>query len=238
MKKRGTRGAVMLETVILLPVILIIVFYLLQMIFVLLAKEVTYYAAYCGARAALVYNPADYADTNRVGSGGGVVGEAACTVLSWISQSVEGSEPLKIAASEGDYEVPRSENIRNQVSVKIVEGLTLPYGEEELKKLNIEKLEEAFPIVRVTVTFKCPLLIPLGGRIFAGLANSPFQSEAKDTVSTFAELVAAGAAKEDKRGWLYNYIEVQETCSLAKPYNTATFPLVPEDDKYILRGTR
>ncbi len=228
----------MLETVILLPVILIIVFYLLQMIFVLLAKEVTYYAAYCGARAALVYNPADYADTNRVGSGGGVVGEAACTVLSWISQSVEGSEPLKIAASEGDYEVPRSENIRNQVSVKIVEGLTLPYGEEELKKLNIEKLEEAFPIVRVTVTFKCPLLIPLGGRIFAGLANSPFQSEAKDTVSTFAEVVAAGAAKEDKRGWLYNYIEVQETCSLAKPYNTATFPLVPEDDKYILRGTR
>ena len=238
MKKRGTRGAVMLETVILLPVILIIVFYLLQMIFVLLAKEVTYYAAYCGARAALVYNPADYADTNRGGSGGGVVGEAACTVLSWISQSVEGSEPLKIAASEGDYEVPRSENIRNQVSVKIVEGLTLPYGEEELKKLNIEKLEEAFPIVRVTVTFKCPLLIPLGGRIFAGLANSPFQSEAKDTVSTFAEVVAAGAAKEDKRGWLYNYIEVQETCSLAKPYNTATFPLVPEDDKYILRGTR
>lgn len=238
MKKRGTRGAVMLETVILLPVILIIIFYLLQMIFVLLAKEVTYYAAYCGARAALVYNPADYADTNRVGSGGGVVGEAACTVLSWISQSVEGSEPLKIAASEGDYEVPRSENIRNQVSVKIVEGLTLPYGEEELKKLNIEKLEEAFPIVRVTVTFKCPLLIPLGGRIFAGLASSPFQSEAKDTVSTFAEVVAAGAAKEDKRGWLYNYIEVQETCSLAKPYNTATFPLVPEDDKYILRGAR
>lgn len=238
MKKRGTRGAVMLETVILLPVILIIVFYLLQMIFVLLAKEVTYYAAYCGARAALVYNPADYADTNRVGSGGGVVGEAACTVLSWISQSVEGSEPLKIAASDGDYEVPRSENIRNQVSVKIVEGLSLPYSEEELKKLNIEKLKEPFPIVRVTVTFKCPLLIPLGGRIFAGLANSPFQSEAKDTVSTFAEVVAAGAAKEDKRGWLYNYIEVQETCSLAKPYNTATFPLVPEDDKYILRGTR
>lgn len=238
MKKRGTRGAVMLETVILLPVILIIIFYLLQMIFVLLAKEVTYYAAYCGARAALVYNPADYADTNRVGSGGGVVGEAACTVLSWISQSVEGSEPLKIAASDGDYEVPRSENIRNQVSVKIVEGLSLPYSEEELKKLNIEKLKEPFPIVRVTVTFKCPLLIPLGGRIFAGLANSPFQSEAKDTVSTFAEVVAAGAAKEDKRGWLYNYIEVQETCSLAKPYNTATFPLVPEDDKYILRGTR
>lgn len=238
MKKRGTRGAVMLETVILLPVILIIIFYLLQMIFVLLAKEVTYYAAYCGARAALVYNPADYADTNRVGSGGGVVGEAACTVLSWISQSVEGSEPLKIAASDGDYEVPRSENIRNQVSVKIVEGLSLPYSEEELKKLNIEKLKEPFPIVRVTVTFKCPLLIPLGGRIFAGLANSPFQSEAKDTVSTFAEVVAAGAAKEDKRGWLYNYIEVQETCSLAKPYNTATFPLVPEDDKYILRGAR
>lgn len=238
MKKRGTRGAVMLETVILLPVILIIIFYLLQMIFVLLAKEVTYYAAYCGARAALVYNPADYADTNRVGSGGGVVGEAACTVLSWISQSVEGSEPLKIAASEGDYEVPRSENIRNQVSVKIEEGLSLPYSEEELKKLNIEKLKEPFPIVRVTVTFKCPLLIPLGGRIFAGLANSPFQSEAKDTVSTFAEVVAAGAAKEDKRGWLYNYIEVQETCSLAKPYNTATFPLVPEDDKYILRGAR
>ena len=255
MKKRGTRGAVMLETVILLPVILIIIFYLLQMIFVLLAKEVTYYAAYCGARAALVYNPADYADTNRVGSGGGVVGEAACTVLSWISQSVEGSEPLKIAASEGDYEVPRSENIRNQVSVKIVELLNKPsqlrYDDtivypmggdmgrsNSSSNIYATSPNSEFPIVRVTVTFKCPLLIPLGGRIFAGLANSPFQSEAKDTVSTFAEVVAAGAAKEDKRGWLYNYIEVQETCSLAKPYNTATFPLVPEDDKYILRGAR
>lgn len=231
MKRRGEHGAIMLETLMILPVLLMLIFYLLQLVFVLLAKEMTYYAAYCGARAAMVYNPADYE-----GEGGGVVGEAACSALAWISQSVEGSTPLKIPVTNGEYDIPRSENIRNQVTVSIDETLPDPAGD---KTANRESPNEA-PMVTVTVNFRCPLLIPVGGRIIAGFARNPLKndSRAKDTVSQFGDVIRQGAETEDERGWFYNYLNIQETCSLGKPYNTATFPRVPDDDAHILRGTR
>lgn len=215
-------GAIALETVMILPVLLLIILYLLQLIFVLLAKEMTYYASYCGARAALVYNPADY----NV-SGGGVVGEAVCTVLAWVSQSVEGSTPLKIPAAGGEeYTIPRSDHVRQQVKVTIREGLST---------------DKAFPMVSVMVDFKCPLLIPVGGRIFAGLTRDKKGDSGivgGDPVSDFAEIVRRGAENEEGRGWLYNYITISETCSLGKPYNTVTFPRIPQEDAFIMRGAK
>jgi len=222
-------GAIALETVLILPVLLLIILYLLQLIFVLLAKEMTYYASYCGARAALVYNPSDY----NV-SGGGVVGEAVCTVLAWVSQSVEGSTPLKIPVDGGeDYTIPRSDHVRKQVQVTIREGLSTD--------MENPRSDEDFPMVSVTVDFKCPLLIPVGGRIFAGLTrdkNREPRVAGGDTVSEFADIVARGAENEEGRGWLYNYITISETCSLGKPYNTVTFPRIPQEDAFIMRGAK
>jgi len=226
MKKRNVRGAIALETVMILPLLLMIVFYLLQLIFVLLAKEMTYYAAYCGARAALVYNPSDYNTP-----GGGVVGEAACTVLAWISQSVEGSEPLKIPVEDGSYDIPRSDNVRKQVTVTIEEGLNVT-------PTAGSRQGGEFPMVTVTVDFKCPLLIPLGGRMIAGFAKKPLSSYPESSpVNALGDAVRRGAETEE-RGWLYNFIEIRETCSLAKPYNTVTFPRVSQNDVFITKGAQ
>ena len=57
---KDEHGSMMMEAVLVLPIFVLIVFFIIQMTFVWTAKQMTYYAAYCGARAALVYNPADY----------------------------------------------------------------------------------------------------------------------------------------------------------------------------------
>ena len=220
----------MLETVMILPLLMLLISYMFQLFIVLLAREMTYYAAYCGARAALVYNPSDYSEDKD----GGVVKEAACTALAWISQSVEGSKPLRIPAINDDYTVPRSDSVRQQVSVSIEEGLLT--DEKKLKELYAGRPSsvEEFPVVAVTVTFNCPLLIPIGGRIFSGLARTPHDKMPNgDPVADLVELTIRGAEVEEGRGWLYNYIGIQDTCVLGKPYNTFTFPLIPKEDAFI-----
>ena len=81
---RRQNGSMLLEAAITMPLYVILVFVIIQMSFVWVAKEVTHYAAYCGARAALVYNPVDYAPSRDYG----VVKKAAMTPLSWISWSL------------------------------------------------------------------------------------------------------------------------------------------------------
>ena len=105
-------GSMILEAAITMPLFVIIVFVIIQMSFVWVAKEVTHYAAYCGARAALVYNPADYAPSRDYG----VVKKAAMTPLSWISWSLNASSDwsnFKI----GWTDVPLNENGRELAHV-------------------------------------------------------------------------------------------------------------------------
>lgn len=132
---KDEKGSIMLETVLVLPIFVLIIFFLIQISFVWTAKQMTYYAAYCGARAALVYNPKDYhAEKQNDGSWRtngfirkGVVHQAACTVLSWISWSIAGNDLTQGASLAyyngqgaellnfwiGNYQVPLSSNIRN-----------------------------------------------------------------------------------------------------------------------------
>lgn len=196
MKPRD-EGSVLLESVLILPVLMMIIFFMIQFPFVLLAKQMTYYAAYCGARSTLVYNPLDYrTDTGK----SGVVHRTACTVLAWISHSTTGSSPIRIPVRGGqsEYEIPRSDNVYNQVTVAITE----PPG---------ESLEE-IPTVTVDVYFDFPLLIPYGGLLVA---------------------MFSGEEITDSDGW--HYVRLKESCTLAKPYRTETYPLMPEEDRTILK---
>lgn len=184
----GKRGSVMLEAVLVLPIFIFIVFFFVQSTFVWTARQMTLYAAYCAARAALVYNPVDYAGD------GGVAKRAACEVLGWISFSHKGSEPIKIPVQTGDYILPASDDISNQVSVKI------------------EEKSEDLPVVTATVDFKYPLIVPFGGLLFV--------CDSKSSGGYFAD-------SED--GW--HYLRITESYTLAKPYRTETFPLMPDEDK-------
>lgn len=214
MKRTDDKGSMMLEAVLILPILVLFIFFLIQITFVWTAKEMTYYAAYCGARAALVYNPEDYSkDLN-----GGVVKQAACSVLSWMSWSYTGASAYRVV----DYEVPLSNNIQKQVSVDIEENWD----------------DDALPAVTVGVTFKFPLFIPFGGPVvayfFGAGMNGVDTSGSMDY--NFYATNAKAAVKGldfDSKNELYS-IPLTEYCTLAKPYRTETFPLMPKADRKVL----
>lgn len=292
MKLRDERGSIMLETVLILPIFVLIIFFIIQITFVWTAKQMTYYAAYCGARAALVYNPADYhAVKQKDGSWKtegfirkGIVHHAACAVLSWISWSIGGydlsqgmglfhltdsavNELLNFRIST--YLVPLSSNVRNQVSVNVSEFEKIESEKKEENNNNSGEEEpaaihEQFPAVTVTVAFKCPLFIPLGGPVVAYFfgANDqvciPTYETQKIIVEKNGECVVdtvitkdsigiggftayngdlvharlqAGGNYTESNGRSYYSIVLKESCTMAKPYKTDTYPLMPKIDK-------
>ncbi len=254
---RDKNGSIMLESVMVLPIFVILVFYLIQMTFVWAAKQMTYYAAYCGARAALVYNPKDYcADLQTDGSWKtdgfvrqGVVHEAASTVLSWISWSLNGNDYNNFWI--GTYSVPLSSTVRNQVSVSVTEYEKIgPNKNETDQKGNATKAEihEQYPAVTVSVKFRFPLFIPLGGMIvgyFFGandeiciptgdaIGLGGFTATNGDSVHNYMKM--RGNYTDNGNGLSYYSMTLTESCTLAKPYKTDTFPLMPKQDKPILQ---
>jgi hypothetical protein len=272
MKFKDEHGSLMMEAVLVLPIFVLIVFFVIQMTFVWTAKQMTYYAAYCGARAALVYNPADYgAEKQGDGSwstGGfvnkGVVHQAACTVLSWVSWSLAGYDlsggrglfyTNNGALNElknlrlGTYSVPLSSNVRNQVFVDISEygNLGGTSGSKSGGKAQEAPIEEQLPAVTVRVRFRCPLFIPLGGPVVAyfyganSLPGGTGTDLVRDSISVggfnasggteiHAKLVSQGDYAESGPISYYSMV-LEESCTMAKPYKTDTYPLMPKEDK-------
>ncbi|MBP5301236.1 MAG: pilus assembly protein, partial [Victivallales bacterium] len=154
---RTSQGSVAMEAVLVLPIFVIIVFVILQISLVWGAKQLVAYAAYCGARAALVYNPADYDAkkqkdghwaTPSLATGGsqrGVVHFASCTALSWVSWSLTDKPRLDANATfagtaagmqgrdfmlGGVTAVPLSSQVRSQVRVSVTEFETIGGGKQ------------------------------------------------------------------------------------------------------------
>ena len=82
------RGSVLMEFVIVAPMLLLLIFGIIQFAYIFMAKQLTFYAAYSAARTALVYNPKDYRDNSGTGafySNKGPLYLAACTIMSWMN---------------------------------------------------------------------------------------------------------------------------------------------------------
>ena len=108
----------------------------------------------------------------------------------------------------------------------------------------------SLPAVTVKVAFKCPLFIPLGGPLIAyffgagsakgvdtGGAISVGGFTAPDAASVHSELQSGG--NYTKSGaWEYYSIVLEESCTMAKPYKTDTFPLMAEEDKTLMGMTK
>ena len=272
MTSKSEHGSIMLEAVLVLPIFVLIVFYVIQMTFVWTAKQMTYYAAYCGARAALVYNPADYGAEKQGDGGwqtggfvrGGVVHQAACTVLSWVSWSIGGYDMSggnglfysnNGALNEmknlrlGTYAVPLSSNVQNQVSVNVSEYTNLggTSGKKSDGKAGEAPIEEQLPAVTVRVRFKFPLFIPLGGPVVAYFYGA-HDSNGDDALALTEGSVGVGGFTATNGGevhdslaahgnytesgsWSYYSMVLEESCTMAKPYKTDTFPLMSSEDK-------
>lgn len=280
MKCRDDRGSVLLEAVLVLPIFVLIIFFIIQMTFVWTAKQMTYYAAYCGARAALVYNPADYGAEQRTDGSwstgglirGGVVHHAACSALSWVSWSIAGYDPFGTGLfymqdrvtneffniKVGNYSVPLSSNVRNQVAVEVKEFEEISDDSSQSQNGNGERsaapIEKQFPAVTVRVSFRFPLFIPIGGPLIAYFFGANDQvcipvttgsgGNEQDSISLIGFTpVNAEAVHENLRrhgnytdygNMTFYSIVLEESCTMAKPYKTDTYPLMSSADKFLM----
>ena len=93
----GQRGSVLMETVIVMPIILLLIFMIIQFAHVWIARQMVVYAAYCGARSLLVISPDDTDPTPQE-----AVQTAAEIALSWICLADGGTN----ATGETRLDVP------------------------------------------------------------------------------------------------------------------------------------
>lgn len=198
----------MMETVIVMPILLLLVFMIIQFAHIWIARQLVVYAAYCGARSLLVISPDDTDPTPRE-----AVQTAAEIALSWVCLA---DSPGK--AGESRLGVPGWGEI--------------PGSGSKCRRVNAEVLsdgnDDARPYAAVRVTFKFPLLIP-GMAVNAILGNQvngnrEGKRPATDGKADFYRDLATMADKPvaDEDGW--PFITMTETCVLPMPYSTRNFP--------------
>ena len=121
---------------------------------------------------------------------------------------------------------------------------------EYLGKGDPASAQEHFPAVTVNVNFKCPLFIPLGGSIIAYFFGANDQvcilnNEDKENIIAIGGFSAPKGNEVHANlqmhgnyvntvGHEYYMIDIRESCTMAKPYKTDTFPLMPKEDKILM----
>lgn len=133
---RDSGGTVLMESILVLPLLLMLITGIFQFARFWQARLLTKLAAYNAARAALVYNPVHYRSGNTFHARDGMCWLAAVETLSWMSSSLDSGNYL----IPGYGLVPHSTAIRNQVHI-------VPLGCNE---------ENGW--VKVTVAFDFPTL--------------------------------------------------------------------------------
>ena len=142
-------GTVLMETVLVLPILVLLVFAVAQFALLLQAQVMTHLAAYNAARAAIVHNPVEYLSGGAFRERSGVCWEAACQTLAPVSGSSGVAETGVGVYGWGGY--PNSKLIGSQVKID-------PAGSSD----GIES-GGALPAVKVKVCFQCPLNVPVVG---------------------------------------------------------------------------
>ncbi len=195
-------GTVLMETVLCLPLILMLLTGIVQFTRIWEARLFTRYAAYNAARAALVYNMGDYGGniggaSFRFNSNSGPVWLAAVNTLAWKSHTSDANGRLLPGIDDGYF--PNSGSIERQVRI-------VPDG-----------CFESNGLVKVTVAFAFPLIFPVFN------ANSVRgDSEAPDDI---------GGLVFDPLLDPWHKITLTESCILPKPWSTAWYPLLSVDEK-------
>lgn len=164
------KGTVLMECVLVMPLLLMLIFSIVQFALIWYAQIMTHYAAYNAARAALVYHPGEYRQkdakantTDEFLERKGPCWEAACRTLAWVSSSPAWDSDgmggvgrtLRVPGWWDGRPIPYSAHIANQVRLR--------------KEECSEGLGTNAPVVKVTVEFDFPLHVPVVGRMLAYL---------------------------------------------------------------------
>lgn len=127
MKISNRRGTVMMETVLILPWFLLVLFAVVQFSFLWVGKLMTEYAAFCAARAALVYPDVDVFDVEQDVDGvrqgpsqkDQVAYQAARQILGWVSFTSNNVETAPVYVPGWGY-VPMSGGVDRQLRVRVL----------------------------------------------------------------------------------------------------------------------
>lgn len=202
------KGSILAEFVIVMPILVFLIFGLVQFSMIWMARLMTHYAAYCAARTAIVYHPDDYINMKNYGP----VHRAACIVLAWTGMSSGSSSHYQI---HGWGNIPGSSDIENQVSVEVT-------------------TEKDLPAVKATVRFLYPLLVPYAGSIIAHFANGGNGKWDQVYFAPDGELKKNSYTGSNSG----NYITLTESCVMPCPWGTSSFPLAPASDRSIWGASR
>lgn len=191
MKRRGT---VLMECLLALPLLVTLIFSIVQFSLIWYAQLMTHYAAYNAARAALVYHPAEYRVTEggqvqeRFRTDSGVCWSAAVRTLASVSFSPEADAdaasvtvpgwtwPTDLAIWFGNPTHPaRLDGVDDWVALNVGRTEAVPNSSLITRQVRIlsewkgdlAPSVESSGYVKVCVEFDFPLAVPVIGKMIA-----------------------------------------------------------------------
>ena len=193
------RGSVMMETVIVMPILLFLIFVIVQFAHIWTAKQMVSYAAFCATRAITVVPP---------GEQHAAALNAAKMALSWMClvDRDEGSDARVTVPGWG--EIPGARSVGNRVGIAVMQS----------------GVSNNVPVAAVSVTFRFPLLISaMAVNKVLGMAASNAPTSMDDgEYGFYANLDRMAGNPGEIDGW--PFVTLSETCVLPMPYSTARFP--------------
>ena len=237
---RDCRGSVLMETVIVMPVLLLLIFGVIQFAHIWTARQMVAYAAFCATRAIMVVP--DKSEEKDIAAQ-----KAAEIALSWINLV---DDPDHRTAEDVSYEncvdipgwgrIPGSGFSRDNGLI----SRCVDPGHPKRVHAKVNCKGEGEEVASVTVRFRFPLVFNAMGinRIIAGAFDEPVPSDALHDPNGGTDLYhemnarASRAVARMQDGW--PYIELTETCVLPMPYSTARFPTGAFEGMDIRRASR
>jgi len=229
------RGTVLMETVLVLPILTLLIFAIVQFALIWYAQIMTQYAAYNAARATSVYHPGEYriSDekkrvTEKFMVRSGPCWDAACRTLAWVSSSPAWDKARLGEGSSSEFAIPgwyaaipNSSYIEQQVRIVYTNSVEMTNA----------------PVVRVTVEFDYPLHVPVIGHMLA------YFDKVEDDFPSSYEVWgwrpdAAGEIEAKSRVHKtmgIDYISLQATAILPKPWHTSHFARKPQSSSFVVQ---
>ncbi len=127
------RGSILAETVLVLPLLLLLIFGVIQFALIWTAKQMTAYAAFCATRAIMVVPSGEQQKAAQ---------DAAEVALSWMCMAEKDNQASNRVSIPGWGRIPGSASSRDRIAVEVVAN-------------GIDS-----PVAAVEGRFKYPLLIP------------------------------------------------------------------------------
>lgn len=193
------RGSVMMETVIVMPILLFLIFVIVQFAHIWTARQMVSYAAFCATRAITVVPPGEQRAAAL---------NAANMALSWMCLADGNEGPGAGVTVPGWGEILGARSVGNRVGIAFMQS----------------GVSNNVPVAAVRVTFRFPLLISAMAvnRVLGTAASNAPTSMDDGEYGFYANLNRMAGNPGEIDGW--PFVTLSETCVLPMPYSTARFP--------------